>query len=63
MFKKLLLWFASLTPIGTQLDALKILIKSFDEAYADKKLTLTEATDLLLQVIHILRSIFPELRK
>jgi len=63
MFKKLLLWFASLAPIGTQLDALKILIKSFDEAYADNKLTLTEATDLLLQVIHILRSIFPELRK
>ena len=63
MFKKLRLLLASFALISTQLDALKTLINTFEEALDDKKLTLTEATDILLQIIYILRSFFPELRK
>ncbi len=63
MFKKLRMFLAFLAVANSQIGNLKTLIKTFEDALDDKKLTLAEASEILLQIIHILRNLFPVLRK
>lgn len=63
MFKKLRLLLSFLAIANSQIEPLKKLIKTFEDSLDDKKLTLAEASEIMLQIIHILRNIFPGLRK
>lgn len=63
MFKKLRMFLAFLAVAGSQIESLKKLIKTFEDALDDRKLTLAEATEILLQIVYILRNLFPGLRK
>lgn len=63
MWKKLRKLLTLISLIDSQTESLKTLIKNFEESLEDGKLTLDEAIQLLLQIIYILRKLFPGLRK
>lgn len=63
MWKKLKKLLTLISLIDSQTESLKTLIENFEESLEDGKLTLEEAIQLLLQIIYILRKLFPGLRK
>lgn len=63
MWKKIKKIFAFFSIIDSKIDEIKKLIDDFEEAYEDGKIEIHEVIDLLIQIITLFRSLFPQLRK